>query len=330
MPNIEAESSVHVVAGIVRAPHNKTRFLIARRQKGKHLENLWEFPGGKVEPGESRFAALRRELQEEIGIEVIQARPFMAVNHRYDDALIYLDVWEILDYSGRVKGQENQTIRWIKPRQIDQFEFPAADKPILAALTLPSELLITPDVSIGHEEFFLQHFSTLMARKPYPLVQFRSHHLGDDVYSQLAIEMDAVCSRHGSELVINRSSFESYRSKEFDAFTNRHLNSRLLNALSERPFDDNCVLSASCHDAQELAIARRIDCRYVTLSTVRPTPSHPGRTAKGWFGFNRLARKGGVPVYALGGVRRRDLAAARYQGAQGVAGISDFWNVEAF
>ena len=139
--------------------------------------------------------------------------------------------------------------------------------------------------------------------------------------------MNQVCRQHGSQLVINRGSFESHRLNAFDDFRHRHLNSRLLNALRESPFAEDFVLSASCHDVEELRLARRLGCHYAILSTVRPTASHPGRQAKGWFGFKRIAGKAGLPVYALGGVQRRDLVAARYQGAIGVAGITDFWSL---
>jgi 8-oxo-dGTP diphosphatase len=316
-----------VVAGIIRRSGSSNRFLIARRQKGKHLEDLWEFPGGKMEPGENRFFALRRELFEELGITVLQARPFQTVQHRYHDRHIVLDVWEIEHYAGTAHGREDQPIRWIRLDQIGGFEFPPADAPILSALKLPRELLITPDVSPGYEDVFVDHFATLMARKPYQQIQFRSHHLDDGAYLEIARAMAEICASHRAELVINRSSFESHRSSKFDDFPNRHLNSRLLNALVEPSLGDGMILSASCHDAEELKRAQRLGCRYAILSTVRPTISHPGRTPKGWGGLKRLIRSAGLPVYALGGVGRRDLTAARYQGAIGVAGITDFWNV---
>jgi 8-oxo-dGTP diphosphatase len=92
-------------------------------------------------------------------------------------------------------------------------------------------------------------------------------------------------------------------------------------------FDESVVLSASCHNAAELDRAQHLGCEFALLSAVRKTQSHPGFGVKGWYGFNRLSRETRLPVYALGGVERKDLSLARYQGAVGVAGIGDFWSL---
>jgi len=127
------EDHIHVVAAIIwNSDHS--RFLIAQRQQGKHLEHFWELPGGKLEPDESPWQALRRELIEEINIEVIQAGPYMQVYHRYPERNILLDTWSIDEYRGEVRGREQQTITWIGPKEIDLYPFPAADIPILDAI----------------------------------------------------------------------------------------------------------------------------------------------------------------------------------------------------
>ena len=87
------------------------------------------------------------------------------------------------------------------------------------------------------------------------------------------------------------------------------------------------ILSASCHDDLELRKAQRLGCQFALLSMVRDTSSHPGRHGKGWFRIKQMIHKTSLPVYALGGVHRRDLCVARFQGAIGVAGISDFWTI---
>ena len=104
MPNTEpSKPYIHVVAGIIRDPDDPQKIFITRRQQGQHLENLWEFPGGKVEPTESRFHALRRELKEETGIQVVSAEPFFCVLHDYKDKSIYLDLWEIKTFQGHAR-----------------------------------------------------------------------------------------------------------------------------------------------------------------------------------------------------------------------------------
>ena len=145
MPNTGVERSlvdpdeldddhIHVVAAIIWKQDSRQQFLIARRQKGKHLEHFWELPGGKVEADESPRQALQRELVEEINIRAISATQFMQVYHRYPDRNILLDTWIVDDYQGNVMSQEQQALAWIDCNQISAYRFPDADLPILDAL----------------------------------------------------------------------------------------------------------------------------------------------------------------------------------------------------
>lgn len=327
MPNTEVNSCVHVVAGLIRHPKNSSRLFFTRRKEGQHLENLWEFPGGKIERGESRFHALQRELREEVDIQVISAHPFHRVTHQYKDKKVHLDVWEIDSFTGSPHGQEGQESIWMDFNEVSQYPFPEADIPVLKALMLPSELLITPDLSEQYVDSYIQQFTSLMKKHRYPLVQFRSHHLNDETYQNVALKLKQICVQNRTELIINRPTLKSLESKLFESFHRRHLNSLVLGDLTSSPFDKSVVCSASCHDIEELRMAEKLNCEFAVLSTVRSTASHPGRTGKGWYKFNNLSAKSRIPVYALGGVRRKDLSVARYQGAIGVAGISDFWVV---
>lgn len=125
---------IHVVAAIVWHPNQLNTFLISRRQQGKHLEHLWELPGGKKEPGENREQALKRELAEEINIRVICTKPFMQVTHEYCDRTIFLDVWQVSSFEGNVSGREGQEIRWIEINELNDYQFPEADTPILDSI----------------------------------------------------------------------------------------------------------------------------------------------------------------------------------------------------
>lgn len=132
-PGVIEEPHIHVVAAIIWNP-DRTQFLIGQRQKGKHLADYWEFPGGKLELNESPEFALQRELKEEIDIQISGATPFLKVYHRYPEKNILLDCWEVVEYVGNVKAREQQQLRWIELPQIEQFGFPAADIPILEKL----------------------------------------------------------------------------------------------------------------------------------------------------------------------------------------------------
>ena len=125
---------IHVVAAIIWLPGSNDRLLISQRQKGKHLQDYWELPGGKIESGESRRQALDRELSEEINIVPLKASSFKQVSHKYQDRNILLDVWEVTSFKGEVKPREGQEVRWVAIDQLTEYQFPAADIPILEAI----------------------------------------------------------------------------------------------------------------------------------------------------------------------------------------------------
>ena len=328
MPSTAAEDPVEaipVVAGIIRHPERPGEILVSRRRRGQHLENLWEFPGGKQEPGEPRFHALRRELEEELGIRHLVARPFFRLTHDYPEKRVLLDVWEVRSFSGDPQGREGQEWRWVAIDDLAELDFPAADQPVLQALGLSRELLITPDPGVGRQRDFVDHLEQLLARQGHGAVLLRAHALPDDRYAELALRCKVVCSRHGAELIVHRPTLDGILAARLEPFRSRHLSSAALGLLDESPFGEGIRLSASLHDRFEIERAEALGCRFGLLSPVRETPSHPGRQALGWASFRDLAWSSRLPLYALGGVGRRDFALAREMGGIGVAGISDFW-----
>lgn len=123
---------LHVVVGIVTGADGTV--LITRRPDDVHQGGLWEFPGGKVEHGESTMEALGRELHEELGIMLRAAEPLLQVDHAYPDRRVLLDVWRVTDFQGEPHGREGQPLVWVSLDEIERFAFPAADAPIVAAL----------------------------------------------------------------------------------------------------------------------------------------------------------------------------------------------------
>jgi 8-oxo-dGTP diphosphatase len=112
------------------------RVLIAQRPEGKSLAGLWEFPGGKVEPGETPEAALIRELNEELGIEVAQAclAPFVFASHAYDSFHLLMPLWLCRRWSGAAQAREHQALAWVKPARLGDYPMPPADEPLVAYL----------------------------------------------------------------------------------------------------------------------------------------------------------------------------------------------------
>jgi 8-oxo-dGTP diphosphatase len=123
---------LHVVAGVLRDARGHV--LIAQRPAGKHLAGGWEFPGGKLHPGESAEAGLRRELLEEIGVEVRRAEPLVRYSHEYPDRVVLLDVWSVTDYAGTPSGLEGQPLRWSPVEELLEAGLLPADQPIVEAL----------------------------------------------------------------------------------------------------------------------------------------------------------------------------------------------------
>jgi mutator protein MutT len=129
---------IHVVAGVLI--DGARRVLIAQRPTGKHLAGGWEFPGGKLEPGESRSAGLARELREELGVVIGQPRPLLRLRHAYPYGEVLLDVWVVRRYRGEPEGLDGQQLRWCHRDELAKAELLPADRPILAALRLPERL----------------------------------------------------------------------------------------------------------------------------------------------------------------------------------------------
>lgn len=141
---------VHVVAAAVIDAAG--RVLIAQRPSGKHMAGGWEFPGGKLEPGEERVTGLARELREELGISIIGTpRPLIRVRHAYPSREVLLDIWVVKRYSGEARGLDGQALRWCTQDELEAAELLPADRPIVRALRLPERLMrvVSRDYSIG-------------------------------------------------------------------------------------------------------------------------------------------------------------------------------------
>ena len=112
------------------------RVLIAKRPEGKKLAGLWEFPGGKVEPGERPEAALIRELREELGIEVSESclAPFVFASHAYDSFHLLMPLYLCRRWNGVVAAREHDALAWVKPNRLSDYPMPPADEPLVAWL----------------------------------------------------------------------------------------------------------------------------------------------------------------------------------------------------
>jgi 8-oxo-dGTP diphosphatase len=308
---------LHVVAAVIR--RNDGAILLSRRPAHVDQGDLWEFPGGKLHTGESRLQGLERELREELGLGIRRATPLLQVPHDYPTRQVLLDVFVVDAWDGEPLGLEGQTIRWVTPASLFDYDFPAANLPIVTAAQLPRVCVVTPPPGPDVADF-LEALERCVARGAR-LVQLRAPALDLAQYRDVAAAALSRCRAAGARLLLNTEPSIC----EALGADGLHLNSRRLRACNTRPVPRRCLLSASCHDAAELAHARHIGVDFVFVSPVLPTASHPGVTTLGWDGLRALMSGLPLPAYALGGMGIDDCRQAVAAGCIGIAGIDRLW-----
>lgn len=307
-----APKALQVAVGVIKGADGK--ILIARRDESLHQGGLWEFPGGKIEAGETPEQALFRELKEELDIETLSAAPLITIQHRYPDRDVSLRVFLVDRFSGSARGCQGQPIRWVEPNELNQFAFPAANRPIIAAALLPPFYAILDD-QISSD--LIKDLHQLLATG-IKLIQARLKSSSPDRVAAFLSAAYPLCSERGAILLINSAA--DFRHADAHGL---HLTARDLLSLSERPPGWRWI-GASCHNFTELEHAQTIGADFAVLAPVLPTQTHPETAALGWDKFAALIEQIIIPVYALGGLTKRDLSAARHAGAQGIAGIRAF------
>jgi 8-oxo-dGTP diphosphatase len=123
---------LRVAVGVILDANRK--ILITRRAADAHQGDLWEFPGGKIEQGESLLDALQRELHEELGIEVGRTTALLEVRHDYGDKAVILEVHMVWEFRGEARPLEGQPMAWVSAQELKRYAFPAANKPIIEAV----------------------------------------------------------------------------------------------------------------------------------------------------------------------------------------------------
>ncbi len=300
---------VEVVVAILIRPDSS--FLLTCRPAGKPYSGYWEFPGGKIETGESPVQALARELNEELGITLDQATPWLTLLFSYPHAMVQLRFYRVTSWQGEPAPREQQQLAWQTADNVTVSPLLPANIPILRSLMLPSIYAITRAAEMGVEA------SLLSIRQAFQggikLLQIREKAMPPDQlqrYTQIILQL---AQNHQATVLLN-GDIALAQTMQADGV---HLTSAQLLSLSARPVVDWC--GASCHDKEELDHAERLGVDFVTLSPVYPTLSHPGAPSLGWDKFSALLRDYPLPVYALGGLQPADLAIAQEHGAHGIA-----------
>lgn len=292
---------VEVAAAVMQRPDGA--FLLAQRPAGKVYAGYWEFPGGKVEPGEALASALFRELHEELGIDVVRAYPWLTRRHVYEHARVNLNFFRVTAWKGEPHPKENQAFLWQKLDAPMASPMLPANAPVLASLALPPVYGVTDAA-----RFPLQRIEAALA-SGLKMLQVREPALDPESRIAFTARVLELASRHRCK-VLTKSPFLGADGVHWSA-------SDLLHA-TERP--QSGLAAASCHSREELDHAMRLGLDFVVLGPVKDKSP-----ALGWEGFARLARGSSIPVYAIGGMTRADLEPAWAAGAHGVAMIRGAW-----
>jgi 8-oxo-dGTP diphosphatase len=306
---------VEVAAAVITGPDG--RFLLGQRPAGKVYAGYWEFPGGKIELGEAPLAALKRELREELGIELERAYPWLTRDYDYAHAAVRLHFFRVVRWTGVLHGRESQRFTWQFPDAISVDPLLPANAPILRALRLPPVYAISNAAELGEREF-LKRLERALAGG-LKLLQVREKAMSAGALLRFAARVVQAGHAHGARVLVNGDAQLAQRAGADGV----HLTSAQLTQFDRRPALP--LVGASCHDAGELARASELGVDFAVLGPVLPTPSHPGATGMGWDALAEFLRDGHLPAYALGGLHAADLERAWDCGAHGISMMRGAW-----
>lgn len=292
-------------------------YLLAQRPEGKAYAGYWEFPGGKVEPGETHLEAIRREIAEELGIEILEATPWLLRRHVYEHASVELHFFRVTAWRGEPRGLENQRFVFQTAGAETVGPMLPANGPLLRGVALPVCYGITNARELGIDGMLSRLDSALA--DGLRLVQVREPGMARADLARFCREVVARCHAAGAKVLVN-GDIDLARESGADGI---HLPGRMLMQAGQKP--DLPLVGASIHNAQELARAEQLDCDFAVLGAVQATRTHPDIAPLGWEGFQAVAKRATLPVFALGGLGLRDAPVARRHGAHGVAMLRAAW-----
>jgi 8-oxo-dGTP diphosphatase len=286
-------------------------FLLSSRPEGKPYPGYWEFPGGKLEPGETVHDALVRELIEELNVTITHATPWFSFIMRYTHATVRLHCWRVHAWTGEMHGLEGQHFEWQRIESLTVSPTLPGCVPIFKALSLPTTYAITNAAEAGAQHYLAQ--LEMQLAHGLRLVQVREKSMSPEQRHDFTRRVASLAHAAGARVLVN-ADVDLARAAGADGV---HLTGDQLAALGGRP--EFALVGASTHSRREIERAGELGLDFVVLGPVQPTQSHPGLSPMGWSRFRRQADCTPLPVFALGGLRAIDMAAAFEHGAHGIA-----------
>jgi 8-oxo-dGTP diphosphatase len=303
---------IEVVAGILLRPNGD--FLLGSRPQGKPYAGYWEFPGGKVESGESFLQALAREFQEEMGIGLLRASYWQTRVHHYEHASVRLRFFLVHEWSGVPRPLEGQSFAWMRPGDNGVGPMLPANGPILKALTLPSRMMLTDARHLG--------VSGVLDRLNRPdapsLVLVREPEMDRENLIGFVHQVCESVHAYGGRVLLDANPLWL----DGLAVDGLHLSEPRLMDLSQRPEFE--WVGASVSDAVSLAHAGNLSLDYALLGPVFSADAPVA--APGWDRVQLIQETAvPMPVFVVGGLHPDDVAVARAHGAHGIALLPDVW-----
>lgn len=298
MPTIKA------VIGII---FNANKVLLTQRQNHQFMAGFWEFAGGKIKDLEKPIDALKREMREELAIEVKATKYLKKISYKYSKKTVNLEVFMITEYSGDIIGVEGQNIKWVDIYEVKKYQILPTVLPLLNNIILPKIYWITPDQHYCNE--WMLKFEQQIKNK-VRLIQLRSK---EDLDIDFVKNIYQKCQKNNIKLLLNIPNF----SNDCDGY---HLTSKQL--MQTQSIDNTKIIAASTHNLEQIQFAEKLGIDFVVLSPIKITSSHSDITPIGFDKAGYFVKNVNIPVYFLGGMNSCDLELAKKHYAQGVAGIT--------
>lgn len=298
-----SKPNLDVAIGILIHQNN---ILVGWREANQHQGNKHEFPGGKVDAGETPVEACRREICEEVGLNLEHWQKFSFIRHEYDDVIVQLHF-----FSHHVSKEQSDKIeapwQWVARDQLMHLNFPKANTVIVKKLYWQRFIKISENI---------ESLNDLSSEK---LLYWRVDTTANAHETLAEFSVEAL-----SKLIVNIDVWHTLSDLQKNAIQTIHLKQAQLLALSSESLNNAKRYIAACHNLDALKHAEKIGCDAVFLSPVSATKTHPNADALGWDNFANMASQVNLVIYALGGLAPNSLDEAVKHHAYGVAGISNF------